>query len=785
MAAKLTAPRARAVFGQLAVNNSYFALKGPPAGQKDITDADGVVYRYFAGRGFQFHPLANFGALNARVSSGDMGAADLLARALIARGVSEPGGGMGWEYYFDYSGGRAPWLSGMAQAVAAQALSRFGVNSESNGSSSMIASRRAFLSIPGRLVQTVGPGLWIKLYGFNDSVVLNAQLQSIISLNGYSEMTADDDAAALVASMSRSVSANLNRFDTGYWTYYALPSRPSPLSYQRYVVQLLKKLAADDSRFSAAAKKFSSYEKQPPAFKLSNSGAGSVRFWLSKPATVEMRSAAGATKRLTRYGGWYTLGWKSPKRAGAYSVSVSATDWAGNRASFTALPIVSVVTPPSWTVVGSAVSQSKAIRDATGASWAAAATAVTSSLLGQPSFAAGAGLDSAAQTSLAGSEGLNAVRLSAPWTTGASVPDPAIVTALQSVPAGTRLIVELVANPMPKDGARRGALAAYARSLAQQVPGIHDLLLGPAPTVATAPDYVAALGAVYDAVKPGASALIVAAELDGVVSPKATLAALARGYVAAERSSPLMDELAFLPAPAVKSGAWTIDSYGQLVAALGDAFDGGDQLGSTLPILEDGIAVATTIPLEKAGLYPAPGTGVGESVQESVYNQALQSAVCMPNVSGVIFRRLVDYPAAGDQSGLFYADGSAKTSAASVRKSALSAARGTLRVCPGLGARVAASTLAYSLQLSTSYPPQVVLACTRDCLYLVTLERASDGKPVLARRGSLTASAPTVVKLPRGAVLSAGDSYRLRVRLLASTNPGPIQQYTSPLLTAG
>lgn len=158
----------------------------------------------------------------------------------------------------------------------------------------------------------------------------------------------------------------------------------------------------------------------------------------------------------------------------------------------------------------------------------------------------------------------------------------------------------------------------------------------------------------------------------------------------------------------------------------------------------------------------------------------------MPNVSGVIFRRLVDYPVASDQSGLFYADGSAKTSAASVRTSALSAARGTLRVCPGLGARVVASTLAYPLQLSTSYPPQIVLACTRDCLYLITLERVSDSKPVLARRGSLSASTtPTIVKLSQGAVLSGGGSYRLRVRLVARINPGPIQQYTSPLLTAG
>ena len=51
----------------------YFAQHGPPQGGTgtDITDADGIVYRYFARRCFEFHPLANFSALNARVARKD------------------------------------------------------------------------------------------------------------------------------------------------------------------------------------------------------------------------------------------------------------------------------------------------------------------------------------------------------------------------------------------------------------------------------------------------------------------------------------------------------------------------------------------------------------------------------------------------------------------------------------------------------------------------------------------------------------------------------------------
>jgi hypothetical protein len=133
----------------------------------------------------------------------------------------------------------------------------------------------------------------------------------------------------------------------------------------------------------------------------------------------------------------------------------------------------------------------------------------------------------------------------------------------------------------------------------------------------------------------------------------------------------------------------------------------------------------------------------------------------------------------GDQSGLYYADGSAKTSASAVAKVAALAERGMLAVCPGYQARVKAKTLTFPLSFSGSSPPSVSLACTRDCAYLVTLERA-DGKPVGAKRGVLRADKVATVKLPRRPELPAGSDYRLRVRLVAQLNPGPIWQYRSP-----
>ena len=106
-------------------NDDYFAKHWPPAPKTDMTGADGVVYRYFAGRCLEFHPLAEFGALNAHIAAGDAEATQQLADALVARGIYKSGRrASSWEYYFPFSGGRPGWTSGMAQAVAAQAFAR-------------------------------------------------------------------------------------------------------------------------------------------------------------------------------------------------------------------------------------------------------------------------------------------------------------------------------------------------------------------------------------------------------------------------------------------------------------------------------------------------------------------------------------------------------------------------------------------------------------------------------------------------------------------------------------
>jgi hypothetical protein len=508
----VTQPRALALYGALRANNDYFAAHWAPSDKTDIVGADGVVYRYFGGHCFRFHPLANFGVLNARATAGDVEGTQELADALLARGVYQVGGGIGWEYDFPFGGGKAPWLSGMAQAVAAQAFARAAEAVPERATDYLREAAAAFRIVPRRLLTSVAAGPWIRLYSFSKLPVLNAQLQAVISLQSYAASTGDPQAATLATRMQNAAAATLPRFDTGYWSYYALPREPSPTDYHRYVVQLLNRLKKADPRFGAAATRFAAYEKQPPAFQLANGGVGQVRFWLSKPATVVAQTAAGPSKRLSLLDGWHTLTW-TPKRPGVYAVHLTATDWNGNRTQLDTLPIVRI----------------------------------------------GKGAFAKVTPANAGDQGapppVVVNRASLTWPDGATVPDPAVVASLAALPTPLLLELDEVTPATP-------AFTQYAVSLAQQLPSLRYLVVGPPPTSASVPTYVATVAALRDAAHAVLPTLAVGMTIDGAVTPKPVTAALARAGATA-------DVVTFRAATATTGGQWTQPNVDQLTQAFG------------------------------------------------------------------------------------------------------------------------------------------------------------------------------------------------------------------------
>jgi D-glucuronyl C5-epimerase C-terminus len=756
---KLTAPRAKALFGQLAANDHYFAQHGVPRAGTDIADADGIVYRYFSGKCFEFHPLANVSALNARVAAKDVDGAKRLAAALAARAVPRPGGGVAWEYYFRYGGGRPPWVSGMAQAVAAQAFARAAALVPDDSAALSDEATRAFRAVP-RLTTAVAAGPWIRLYSFSRNPVLNAQLQSVVSLQSYATVTSDDAAATLASRMEQAAAATLRRFDTGYWTYYSLAGNPSPLSYHKFVIQLLHRLAPDDPRFAQAANRFATYLRQPPAFEVANaSSAAALRFWLSKPARVTAATPAGRSVRLSLDAGWHTFRWHEPKRAGFYRVGVTAVDYAGNRASFSALPIVRVPR------AGHGAKQ--------GHGTAGAAPA------GSPQFAVGSGVDDSRQAALASSLGIRLVRLSVAWQPGQTAPDPSVVSSLQALPAGVGLVLDLSAARLPADDAERAELARYATSLAGQTPVLHDLVLTPGPSRETARGYAKSLAAVRAAVRAVRTDVAVGLFLDGS-SAKPQLTAVAVGRDLAEAGADA-DIVSFRPAPVPGPGALASGDLEVLESALAKG------LGTAPPLLLDAPGTPTTVPSSESSAYtggspPAAGA-VSPDVQAATYADAIEDASCSPDVAGVLLDRLVDSGSASEPAtGVYYASGHAKPAAAAVKSAVRTVARGAV-VCPGLVTPVTATTLTFPDELSSPSAASVALGCDRDCLYLVTLDR-KNGNPVVARRGTLVGGAPaTTVTLPTGALRRGG--YRVDVRLVSRVGPGAVFRRRSPLRTPG
>ena len=276
---------------------STHALTGATA---DVQGDDGAVYRFFSGHGYVFHPLANFAKLNADVAARDAADTAHLASALLDRAVPS-GKALVWQYDFPFASGKPPWTSGMAQAVAAQALARAGTLL---GDQSLLdAADAAYAAVP-RLLSSFSPAKpWVALYSFDRTPVLNAQLQAALSIGDYGTISGNTSAAALAARLTSAARALLPRFDTGYWSLYSLRGDESPLDYHEFVIGLLRKLATrtGDAAWQEAADRFQTYESEPPVVRLRGAPApvyphpwdgyrdeALIRFWLSKGSTVTL-----------------------------------------------------------------------------------------------------------------------------------------------------------------------------------------------------------------------------------------------------------------------------------------------------------------------------------------------------------------------------------------------------------------------------------------------------------------------------------------------------------------
>src|ERR687887_234140 len=422
-----------------------------------------------------------------------------------------------------------------------------------------------------------------------------------------------------------------------------------------------------------------------------------------------------------------------------------------------------------------------------------------------------------AQMDLLKLAGLNAVRPTQEWAPGETAPSEAGFEALKNAVAAAQLDGVRVVLSVTNHGSRTTPLsdqdqsdfATYAANVARALPYVREYIVGNEPNLnrywlpqfgldgsdVAAPAYESLLAKTYDALKAVSPKITV---LGGAVSPRgidrpntgrdthsptAFISDMGAAYKASGRTKPIMDGFAFHPYgdnssqppdfQHANSTSIGLGDYDKLVALLGSAFDGTAQAGSTLPIVYDEYGVETQIPQAKTRFYdgrePTTTKPVDPATQGAYYAQAIALAFCQPNVRGFFLFHSVDETDLDRwQSGLFYADGTPKTSLAPTRAAALAARRGVVTHCDGLQLpvkakldRPAASNPRFSFRLT----------CDIDCTYRARLERLPQHSTTMVKSGRAVGGKPLRVAFPARKL--APGRYRFTVRVVAPVNPGP------------
>jgi hypothetical protein len=319
-----------------------------------VFEGSQLLFQYYAGRGLQIQPLANFGRANAmydacRAQRGDCDERayrKLLDELLAIR--SGRGGFTTWEYWFEFGGGVPPWTSGMSSATGIQALARgslyFGDRRY------MKVARRAlgvFRHSPPIGVRTRGyggVGVHYALYSFAPGLrVLNAFAQTLNALYEFRVLADSERARRLFKAGHRSLRRELPHYDTGAWTRYSLGGAEATLEYHQLATGFLAHLC-ELSRYDAYcryARRFDRYLRTPP--RLDYQGPHSVRkgeravlrFWLSKVSSVTAKVTDPDGDRVYRESAQFARGrhtdlaW-TPRARGAHRLSFTVRDLRGN-----------------------------------------------------------------------------------------------------------------------------------------------------------------------------------------------------------------------------------------------------------------------------------------------------------------------------------------------------------------------------------------------------------------------------------------------------------------------
>ena len=341
----LTPSRLPALFQTLDRNRQWWTT-GPllsPGQRVEFSDSP-LVWEYYAGQGIQLQVLGSFGKADALYSAGPAEYPQLesLLAEMLPLAASR-GGGLTWEYYFNFDGGAPPWTSAMSQATGLEALTRAYLATGNHAYLSLAHSALPVFSTPPPVGVNVKTALGIRYLQYSfapDTAIINAFLQTLIGLYDYAHVSGDPEAAALFAAGDAEARAEVPSYDTGAWSLYQ-PGVEDSLDYHTLVTGFLGQLCQLTAApiYCTTADHFQAYLETPPALSLLTAGARvrkpvSIRFRLSKYSHVGIVVAQGrrTTFQTSADFGYGVDSFSIPPltHSGQYTVRLAATDLAGN-----------------------------------------------------------------------------------------------------------------------------------------------------------------------------------------------------------------------------------------------------------------------------------------------------------------------------------------------------------------------------------------------------------------------------------------------------------------------
>jgi len=392
-----TASRLGALFLTLERNRRWWTSEPLLSSDQRVSFAPSkIIWEYYPGQGIEIQWLATFGEANGYYLSGDENSnlRQLLAEVIPL--ATQRAGGIAWEYMFHFDGGSPPWTSGLSQGTALQVLARaWSRFKEAADLTAAQQALGIFQTPPPAGVQVTTPaGTLYAEYTYAPSdKILNGFIQALVGLYDYTSITKDPLGLKLFEAGDAEARVLTPLYDTGAWSMYDQFTE-SNLNYHELLTEFLQHLCERTSKgppiatvaptpapapapgttgaagstgtggtsaataaaassapatpipgdaiYCTTAQHFTADLRTPPVIallttKLTGGTHAGVQLSLSKISTVTITVRQGSRvvwrNRALVERGKPKLAWSTPAKGGSFSVTVAASDLAGNIAT--------------------------------------------------------------------------------------------------------------------------------------------------------------------------------------------------------------------------------------------------------------------------------------------------------------------------------------------------------------------------------------------------------------------------------------------------------------------